>query len=731
MSNEGELYYRRAICYFELDQYEQAVQNWICAYELNYNRGEILDNLYQCFILPNENEFRNNFQQNNNWVAELTYADCVLDFIPVDEQNFYIFNRESKIFGGKISLDKLSFGQKDCSRSALYVDTWDVREIVKHVYEKNYGNVYLYLDKYKKEFVSFLKLPMFAELCIEKIKLFYDEASMRKFFFEQPFEYLPKQVIAENAENAENAERYLNIIENIQQRKKCHNIMFLMGQSQYGALRRFMENLSSAFREIGYNTVVIDLLEEDWYQQINTSRQRYEFDAVISYNLVGYGMEGIDHIGKKFISSLCDHPIWHESRLKSARENVIVWCGDRYDYNYVKQYYPNIGKVDFSMSGSAEYLEEDVAFEDRIFDVVFIGGYNNPEDIYVSICQMYTGQILDLVKAFINKLIEYPNLTYENALRKTLDDFGLYDIVDDKFNDVAGEFCIVNRYIRSYFRDKVVREIIQNKIILHVSGNGWENFQSEYIDYLVIENNDWYTARKMVANAKISLNVMPWFKAGFHDRATLSMLSGAILLTDSSEYIEANFTDMDDIAIFYLSHIEEISKKINYLLSHVNEAKVIAQKGKKIAMQKFRWEELAEDMAKTLREEIIDTIPLEGMGIELNIQQQGAHRKSVAQNVLVELKDTDQILQSFHSGTTRKIIRAKDYNYVVSQLKKITDRLILDFPELQIGSYVWEQISDLNDPVPGQTFELVEMQIGYLMKKIEWECLEVANNVVN
>lgn len=721
MNNIGDKYYERGVYFFELGKYEQAVEDWIHAYELGYNTEKILENVYQCFVIPNEDEFQKNYECNNKGITQLSYDDCILDFIPVSDEKYYIFNHHEAKFEGNFVLGKTSLqGKRIEENSVLYTDTWDIREIVEDVQEQKYGMVYLLLGDLEAKFVSFLKLPLFKELYMKKIMLFHDVLEMKSFFLKQPYKSLPKQMVTEDTK------KYLAVMSDIQNEKRKvpkHNIMFLMGQSQYGALRRLINDTAAGFRKIGYNTLVVDMMQEDFWQQIFWAKENYEFDAAITYNLMGCDSDAIRHIGKKYCSLMCDHPIWHEDRLPYADEDTIVWYGDRYNLNYVKKYYPNIGRVRDIM-GPSDYFQEDVAYSDRLFDLVFIGSYSRPEEIYDYICNIYSGSVLELVKAFIEKLVVSPNLTYEDGLRETLDDFGLNDIVDEQFRDTAGEFRWVNKYIRSYYRDKIIREIIQNGIAIHVSGNGWENFESEYRDNIVIENNDWYTAKKMIANAKISLNVMPWFKAGFHDRAVSSMLSGSILLTDSSEFIEENFRDMDNVVIYHLDGVQAIPEKIKYLLSHEKKAERIAENGREFAMKNFSWKKMAEDMAEDLREEIGDKTELVGEGCELSISQKGARRKSVARNIIGELKDIDQILDSFQSGTTCKLIQAKDYQYVVSQLKDVAQRLVSDFPDLEVGDYVWNQITDLHDDIPSYIPELIRMQLAYLMKVVLWDCIE-------
>ena len=51
----------------------------------------------------------------------------------------------------------------------------------------------------------------------------------------------------------------------------------------------------------------------------------------------------------------------------------------------------------------------------------------------------------------------------------------------------------------------------------------------------------------MISQAKISLNVMPWFKMGAHDRVINTMLYGGVALTDTSLFYENTFADGENV----------------------------------------------------------------------------------------------------------------------------------------------------------------------------------------
>lgn len=368
-----------------------------------------------------------------------------------------------------------------------------------------------------------------------------------------------------------------------------------------------------------------------------------------------------------------------------------------------------MGRAVRPKGGAALFLKGEDPYAVRKYDLVFTGGYSNPGKIYKSICDnMKQDGFLDLAIAFMDKLIRFPNKTYEAALQETLCDYGRGNLKDTQFRDLAVKFKEVNKYIRSYFRDKIIREIVDHDIQIHVSGNGWEEFESEHKENLIIESNDWYTGRKLVANAKIALNIMPWFKGGVHDRVVTGMLSGAVCLTDFSTYFEAPFTDMENIAIFYLDRLEELPAKIRYLLSHEEEAAVIAENGRKLAEQEFTWDKYASDMVQVLQEELNERMEPVGQGHDLLQIKQGLGRVEVAIDVKSDLDETMELLDCMKNNPMFGI---EDYRYCAERLIKEFRKLVVEYPGLQIEDTVWDRMTDLSEENIDEFTELIRIQI--------------------
>lgn len=103
-----------------------------------------------------------------------------MDFIPICENRFYIYDKEENCFRGLIILEGSPIqGKKIEFNNILFTDTWDIREILSDRKEYSRDVVYVLLNQLESKFVSFLKLPRFRELYLRDVILFQDGVMMR------------------------------------------------------------------------------------------------------------------------------------------------------------------------------------------------------------------------------------------------------------------------------------------------------------------------------------------------------------------------------------------------------------------------------------------------------------------------------------------------------------------------------------------------------------------------
>jgi spore maturation protein CgeB len=141
------------------------------------------------------------------------------------------------------------------------------------------------------------------------------------------------------------------------------------------------------------------------------------------------------------------------------------------------------------------------------------------------------------------------------------------------------------------YRIKVIEVIIKSGIKIDVFGDTWKEYKGIYKDNLIIHNAvSVKEALNVWGHSKIVLNIMTWHKAGMTERVANICLSGAVCLTDSSKYLQRNFSNNENIIMYDLSRLEELPEIINNVLSNARYRENIADNAYMLAKDKHIWE---------------------------------------------------------------------------------------------------------------------------------------------
>lgn len=380
-------------------------------------------------------------------------------------------------------------------------------------------------------------------------------------------------------------------------------VLLIKGVSQYDAMRVYIDEYARALQQDKYETIVLDGNDNNILAFIENVLSNNEIDWIFTCNGIFLESQVFLNLFRVYKTKLCtffyDHPMHHSLRLANADHNVVVICCDRDHAKYLKKYYPNIGHVDFvPLSGS--YLENIVPYEERSIDLLFTGSYSDANVIYSSLKNL-PDVFFQVANKMIDIMTQEPGFTMEHTLDMVLNSYG-FDRTDQEFNLILTQLCDVDKYMRVFYRDKLIKAIIENDIQIAVHGNGWDGFQSKYKDNLILKEGFGPEALKSLANTRISLNIMPWFRSGFQERIASAMLCGAVALTDSSAYIDENFTDDKNIKLYSLKELDRVPGIIKSLLNNPVKAGEIAKYGYLEAKEKHTWHHRMKDAINIIEE---------------------------------------------------------------------------------------------------------------------------------
>ncbi|MBR1740935.1 MAG: glycosyltransferase [Lachnospiraceae bacterium] len=387
-------------------------------------------------------------------------------------------------------------------------------------------------------------------------------------------------------------------------------ILIVRGKSQYDATGVFFDEIKTGLEEKGAKTEVLDATDQEKYLAVRSTLADKTYDVILTFN--GTILEenfSLKNILLKnnvvYCTILMDHPYMHHFRLKNPYAPMLVYSPDFNHVDYLKTYYPYIQAIGFLPHAGCQSRKM-IPYQERNVSISFSGSYSSPDKIAERFRQ-FSPEIESIFWKIINFLQENVSYTVEDAVLKILSREN-FQISPEETAGTLSEFRLVDTYIRAYFRDKVIRTIVSKGIPVDVYGSGWENFEGGENSALRIHGQiGFYETLEVMANSKISLNVMPWFKNGSHDRVFTAMLCGAVPLTDPSIYLENECTDGENVIFYHLEELEKLPDMISHLLEGGYQGvslEKIAENGRIFAEQKHTWKhrgyELFEDLHSLL-----------------------------------------------------------------------------------------------------------------------------------
>ena len=446
---------------------------------------------------------------------------------------------------------------------------------------------------------------------------------------------------------------------------KMRNVLFVKGESQYDAMRYYIDEIEVGFRLAGFHTIILDALEQSFGLQLAELAEIVSIDIIFGCNaILGEVLKGEKFLNSWKITYLCDHPSHLRDRLLLVDEKTIVFVCDELYERYLKKYYPDIKYSCFiPLAGSCS--QQYMPFSQRTIEMVFTGSYYKPENLYQSALQGMDGALKSFAEFMLKDIIANPDQTIDECLCHALEMEGI-TVSENEFDELVCAFYPIDVYARFYYRDKVIRILIENGMPVHVYGNGWEDFESDSIQNLIIEKGNSYTARKAIAKAKISLNVMPWFKAGFQERIATAMLSGTVAVTDESSYIKENFENGKELITYSLRNLRELPQKISGLLRRDDLGK-IADAGKKRADNELTWQHRTFEMLDYIMKYVDPGMTLNtgssGSIIGIVYQKQHMNHRLVGKDAIAGIKRIFEMLSDLQAYDTVDIYDLK-YFYV-------------------------------------------------------------------
>ncbi|MCI9464242.1 MAG: glycosyltransferase family 1 protein [Lachnospiraceae bacterium] len=361
----------------------------------------------------------------------------------------------------------------------------------------------------------------------------------------------------------------------------------------------FSDEIAAELRRRGHDAFILDLLHADaplHSMQEFTAFCGQKVDAAICFDRIGIHNEhyiGLwNLLGTCAVNILMDHPLRFHPTMEHHPDRYIQLCPDESHVNYVRKYFPEVEHVGFLPHAGTVDAEPAVPYAEKKYDILFSGTYYIPEtklQEIESICPKESS-LYHIYMQIAQHLSAHTSETLEEAVSSVLCTAQM-PLNDNACRTIMRGITPIDWMIRMHYREKVIQTLIDAGFHVHVLGRGWENHPRAGSPNLHIMNDRIPFAETFdyIRNAKINLNVMPWFKAGTHDRIFNTMLRRSVCLTDTSTWIDSHFTNGENIALYHLEHLERLPETADFWLNHPTQAEKLISNAYDIASGNFTW----------------------------------------------------------------------------------------------------------------------------------------------
>ncbi len=408
----------------------------------------------------------------------------------------------------------------------------------------------------------------------------------------------------------------------------------IMFRNAVETLEFFSRQLAESFEKAGARIMWVDI--EKGAEKGSGAKKIKKFfslgkTALVTFNFIGLSHELQFERGENYsifqelsidmYNILVDHPLYYYKPLLTAPPDMRVFCIDRQHLKFLRRYYPHIRHTYFMpLAGNPPAGTADVGAEEAGGSVAGVG--LNAVDITpiknrdIDICFPANYVTPDN----INERMAGADPEYREFFQSVMDDLisNTYKTLDETFEDaIFAQFpeatiletleamrgmLFIDLYVRSYFREKAVAALLDAGIPVTLVGKDWEHIKTKHPELIRGTGCevDSATCTEYMGRSKLTLNLLPWFKDGAHDRIFSALRCGSVPVTDYSPFLLDNLTPGREALCFSIAHIDELPEIVNDVLKDTDRLEEIARCGRKKVEMHHTWENRAQTIMEMM-----------------------------------------------------------------------------------------------------------------------------------
>lgn len=388
----------------------------------------------------------------------------------------------------------------------------------------------------------------------------------------------------------------------------------------------FSVQMAAAFQKEGYEIYWFDLMVSGHSARLlccfYEEQMKRENAKIIAFTFNFNGIAGEDGLygaayhggsfwnqtGIPVYNMVVDHPLYYHKYMHLLPINYVQISIDRNHVKYMQKYFPQVclyqgdivplGGTELNREGDVIPGMRYLPICRRPMDVIFTGNYTPPQRFEKYIADMEK-PYQDFYHELVAQAVAQPDKLIEELLLDALCEEA--PSVEEQ-RAIMPNMAFVDLSVRFYYRAKVIAALADAGIKVHTFGAGWDLISCRHRENIVTAGSvDSQECIDQISQSKLSINVMPWFKDGAHDRIFNSMLNGAVSVSDPSGYLLEQFTDGKDIVFYDLKHIDALGERVADLLKAPDRMQQIADGAYEKCRTSHTWEDRVKKIVQGLQ----------------------------------------------------------------------------------------------------------------------------------
>lgn len=378
-------------------------------------------------------------------------------------------------------------------------------------------------------------------------------------------------------------------------------------ESAIDSLRTFARLMAEGFREIGCQVLLADMSDEAKTRAAVYAFAGYGDTAALFFNHAGLNLLTEDRasiwndLDADCYDYIVDHPMYYHAAIIFPIRRLTFLCVDEHHKEFIERFYSGRVRSFFLPLAGIRCQRPVIPFEERSMDILFTGAYLIDDNIEFHIRGLGEGLRQIWLECY-ELLCSQMYLTLEQGLERCLKKRGLV-LSEDDLRDTVRLFQDMDGMLRSRARAEVVRTLANADVKVHIYGEGWQFLDCKQENLILHDRIPFDETIPLIADARMVLNVMPWFKSGVHDRVYSAMLNQCVCVTDGSRYIDRTIADGREVLLYHLERLDEFPDKVKYYLQQPEELKEVAARGYAYAKDTQTWQYRARQLAEIMDKE--------------------------------------------------------------------------------------------------------------------------------